>query len=186
MPDKTAQISPMLESALNAIRQAVEGLTDDQLSWHPEGKWSAAGILEHLSLAYGRTTERMMPLLDHDPAPARKRTFRESVGNILVLKFGYIPAGRKAPQALVPVGLCPAEARTCIEEKMFELDRAIAGCETRFGNEKKVLDHAILGPLSASEWRKFHCVHTLHHMKQVWALREKMGVTGSASSAVPA
>jgi hypothetical protein len=172
MAGTNIMLSPPLQSALAAIRAATEGMTGEQLKWHPEGKWSSAEILEHLVLAYGRTADRMEPLLQQDLPEARRRTFKERIGGVIVLQFGRIPSGRKAPEALCPKGMKPVEARICIEEKLSHLDHLIDQCEQRFGRQKNILDHAILGPLSASQWRKFHCVHTLHHMKQIKALRQ--------------
>jgi hypothetical protein len=40
-------------------------------------------------------------------------------------------------------------------------------CECRFGSATKILDHPILGPLTAEQWRKFHWVHGRHHARQI-------------------
>ena len=114
MADARANLSPPLQSALAAIQSAISGMSDEQLSWHPEGKWSSAEILEHLSLAYSRTTERMKPLLEQASPEPRRRTFKERVGGLIVLKLGRIPAGRKAPETLCPTGMSAAAARDCI------------------------------------------------------------------------
>ena len=59
------------------------------------------------------------------------------------------------------------------------MDAIIGQCEALFGPRVHVLDHPILGPLSASQWRKLHLVHGQHHLKQLLRLREgttkKMG-----------
>jgi hypothetical protein len=52
------------------------------------------------------------------------------------------------------------------------MDRCIALCEEKLGSRRKLLDHPILGPLTGAEWRKFHLVHGLHHVKQIRRLRE--------------
>lgn len=177
MSTPNARLSPPLQSALAAIQSATSGMSDEQLAWHPPGKWSSAEILEHLSLAYSRTTERMAPLLDQAQPELRRRTFREWVGGLLVLKLGQIPAGKKAPEALCPQGLSVSEARTQVADRLCLLDQAIAKCEAHFGPRQTVLVHTILGPLSTSEWRRFHCVHTLHHMKQILALRAALATS---------
>ena len=51
------------------------------------------------------------------------------------------------------------------------MDKLIAQCEAQYGARNKVLDHPILGPLTARQWRKFHWVHGRHHMKQISRLR---------------
>jgi len=55
---------------------------------------------------------------------------------------------------------------------MVAMDAIIAQCEARFGGRVHVLDHPILGPLSAAQWRKLHVVHGQHHLKQLVRLRE--------------
>jgi hypothetical protein len=52
------------------------------------------------------------------------------------------------------------------------MDAIIAQCEARFGPDVKLLDHPILGPLTARRWRKLHVVHGRHHQKQLLRLRE--------------
>jgi len=172
---EAGRLSPQMQSTLESIERAIQGMSDEQLAWHPAGKWCAAEILEHLSLAYSRTAERMKPLIQQGQQPeVRGRTPREWVGGLIVLKLGRIPRGRKAPEAVAPKGMSPQTARTSIRESLFQVDKAIGQCEERFGSRRNVLVHTLLGPLSTSEWRRFHCVHTLHHMKQIDTLREKM------------
>jgi hypothetical protein len=175
MPE--AKLSPPLQTALDAINRATNGITNEQLTWHPEGKWSSAEILEHLLLAYARTSERMRTLLKEDKPDVRSRTFREWVGRLIVLKLGRIPPGRKAPEAVAPKGMLPQEAMASIRKHLVELDGVIDECERRFGGRKNVLVHAVLGPLSMPEWRRFHSVHTQHHMRQIESLRQKMKMT---------
>lgn len=169
-----AKLSPPLQTALEAIDRATNRMTSEQMTWHPAEKWSAAEILEHLSLAYGRTADRMKSALQESAPEVRRRTFREWAGGLIVLKLGKIPPGRKAPEALSPRGVSPDKALNSARTNLAELDRAIDQCQERFGSSGNILIHAILGPLSTSEWRRFHCVHTLHHMRQIERLREGM------------
>jgi len=57
-------------------------------------------------------------------------------------------------------------------KKIVEMDAVIAQCEARFGHRVALLDHPILGPLTARQWKKFHLVHGMHHRKQLLRLRE--------------
>ncbi|MGB6405070.1 MAG: hypothetical protein WBF26_19675 [Candidatus Sulfotelmatobacter sp.] len=41
-----------LEELKRAVESAVEGLSSEQLGWHPTDKWCAAEVLEHLYLTY--------------------------------------------------------------------------------------------------------------------------------------
>jgi hypothetical protein len=48
---------PDLQHIQQAIDHAVRGMSSEQLAWHQNGKWSAAAILEHLSLTYSGTAK---------------------------------------------------------------------------------------------------------------------------------
>jgi hypothetical protein len=37
-----------LETLKQALESAVQGMSSEQWRWHPEGKWCAAEVLEHL------------------------------------------------------------------------------------------------------------------------------------------
>jgi hypothetical protein len=58
-------------------------------------------------------------------------------------------------------------------QKIAAMDAIIAQAEEKYGKRTRLLDHPILGPLQGREWRKFHWVHGLHHVKQMRALRVK-------------
>jgi len=88
--------------------------------------------------------------------------------------------GRKAPKQTAPRGLAPETVRAEVVQKLEAMDGIIAQCESRFGHGK-VLDHPILGPLTAAQWRKFHWIHGHHHVKQILKLRER-----ARSEAAPA
>jgi len=60
-----------------------------------------------------------------------------------------------------------------IGPELMAMDAAITRCEERFGASPRLMDHPVLGPLTAQQWRKFHWVHGRHHVKQLWALRNQ-------------
>jgi hypothetical protein len=57
-----------------------------------------------------------------------------------------------------------------IGPKITEMDDMLARCEEKLGTRCKLLDHPILGPLTAAQWRKFHLLHGIHHVKQIHRL----------------
>jgi hypothetical protein len=130
-----------LDHLQRAIASVTRGLTATDLTRHPEGKWSSAEVLEHLYLTYTSTVKGFERCLE---------------------------AGR--PQVTPPTPkqrLVVAEIGGQIEV----MDRIIGQCEARYGKRVKLLNHSVLGPLSGSEWRKFHWVHGRHHIKQIWGLQ---------------
>ena len=157
-----------LHSAISIV--AGEATIED-LTRHPEGKWSAAEILEHLNLTYLGTIKNLERRLAEDKPTASPRT-GFSVRRIAVTRFGLFPRGRKSPERVAPRGM-PAEQITAqILENLVRMDDLITSCESRFPSHMPIADHPILGPLTAAEWRGFHRAHGLHHVKQIAALRK--------------
>ena len=164
-------MSPELERALTEIDSATNGMSDEQLAWHPEAKWSTGDILEHLSLAFARTIAGMQKRMENGHPTKRKPTAKERFRSFVLTKIGYFPRGRGAPDGTVPQGVPPRGALTSIRQNLIAMDAAIADCESRVGSHTRFASHPVLGPLKAKEWRRFHYVHTRHHMRQVRGLR---------------
>jgi hypothetical protein len=160
-----------LEQLKQALESAVEGMSSGQLSWHPEGKWCAGEVLEHLYLTYTGSIRGFQKVLDGGTPLARRRTVMDRVRTLVVVGFGHFPEGRRAPANTVPKGLATEQVRSEIAEKIVAMDAAIAQCEERWGRGVMLLDHPVLGPLTGAQWRKFHLVHGLHHQKQLLRLR---------------
>ncbi len=160
-----------LQRVHDAIGAAAGGMSAQQLVQHPAGKWSAAGILEHLSITFGGTARLMRKCLEGGKPLASAPTLKHRLATLLVTSWGYFPTGRPAPEFALPQGLDGEAALRTIHENLAAMDQALAECEQRFGREVKVADHFVLGPLTVPQWRRFHLVHTQHHMKQIERLR---------------
>lgn len=167
-------MSPELERTLNEIDSATNGMTDEQLAWHPDTKWSTGQILEHLSLAFAATIAGLRKRLEKGDPTKRKPTWKERLRSFILLKLGRFPKGREAPTGTVPQGVAPRVALTSIRQNLVTMDEVISQSEARFGSRLRFASHPVLGPLKAKEWRQFHYIHTRHHMRQVRALREQM------------
>jgi hypothetical protein len=161
-----------LEKLKQSLDSAVEGMSSEQLSWHPQGKWCAAEVLEHLYLTYTGTITGFERVLRKGKPLATRASIAQRVLTFVVVGLGHMPAGRKAPAIVLPKGLPAEKVRNEIGAKIVAMDAIIAQCEGRFGRQVKVLDHPILGPLSATQFRELHLVHGLHHLKQLLRLRE--------------
>jgi hypothetical protein len=175
---------PELQRALDLIDSATDGMTDDQLAWRPEGKWSTATILEHLSLTFSGTAKGLNRVLAAGKIDCRERTLKERVLQFALLSLSYFPEGRKAPPRAVPSETMPGQqAMREIREKLAAMDSAMAACAEKFSTNQQILEHPILGPLSLAQWEKFHWLHTRHHMKQV---RERRLLSAAQHAAVGA
>ena len=160
-----------LRKLQDAIASASRGLSEAELTRHPEGKWSAAQVLEHLFLTYTGTIKGCERCLQEGRTRARKRTMRDRARAAVVVGLGILPSGRKAPERTVPQGMPGEKAASAIGPMLAAMDEALASCEARFGKRARLMDHPSLGPLTAAQWRKFHCVHGNHHVKQILRLR---------------
>jgi len=155
-----------------ALQIAVNGMTREQLLWHPAGKWCAAEILEHLYLSYTGTIKGFDKVILAGRSLATTASMKQRYQTLFVLTFNYLPTGRTAPTPTRPKGLPVEEVRSLVTTKIEEMDALIEECAERFGRGSKLLDHPILGPLTAAQWRKFHLIHGLHHRKQILRLSE--------------
>jgi len=162
-----------LERLTNGIASATESLDAHTLLWHPEAKWSTAEILEHLYLTYTGTIRGFQRCLEAGNPPARTPSLRDRMRTFLVLGIGHMPKGRKAPKNALPRGISAELVLTDILAKISEMDAVIRQAEAKYGARTPVLDHPILGPLRAREWRKFHWVHGRHHLNQIRKLRRR-------------
>ena len=161
-----------LEKLKENLESALEGMSSEQLSWHLPGKWCAAEVLEHLYLTYTGTIQGFERVMTKGKPLVSRASMAQRVLTLVVVRLGHMPAGRKAPAMVVPKGLPAEKVRNEIGAKILAMDAIIAQCEARFGRRVQLLDHPILGPLSATQFRKLHLVHGQHHLKQLLRLRE--------------
>lgn len=165
-----------MNSYLERLRQELEDATArasaSDLEEAPSGKWSPAQILEHLFLTYQGTNRGIAKCLEQSAPLATRATLKDRMATLLVINFGYIPEGRKAPERATPRGMPPEQVRQALAPELQKMSSGLDDCERKFGSRTKIMDHPFLGPLTANEWRKFHWVHGRHHARQI---RERMG-----------
>lgn len=161
-----------LERLRRELEDAIGGASPSALAQAPAGKWNAAQILEHLFLTYKNSNRGMAKCLEQGAPLATRATVRQRVAALLVVKLGYLPEGRQAPERVLPRGMPLEEVQSAIVSELQKMGAGLDDCERRFGARTKIMDHPFLGPLTAGEWRKFHWVHGRHHARQI---RRRMG-----------
>ena len=165
-------MDPRLQKLQEEIAAVVDGLSPEQLSRHPPGKWCASEVLEHLYLTYTGTLKGFERVAAAGKPLITAQSWRQRGRKLIVVGLGYLPSGRESPAVARPRGLAPEKVLAEIATKIAEMDDSIARCEQKLGSRRRLLDHPILGPLTAAQWRKFHLVHGLHHVKQIRRLWE--------------
>jgi hypothetical protein len=171
--EDTFAMDSYLQRLQDAITRATHGMDAAALTRHPDGKWCAAQILEHLYLTYAGSVKGFERCLNEGRPLARTPTLKERVSTLLVIGLGYFPEGRKAPERTVPRGAAAEDVVKVFGKELSAMDDLITQCETRFGRSTRILDHPVLGPLTARQWRKFHLIHAQHHAKQILRLRDQ-------------
>jgi hypothetical protein len=164
-------VDTYLEKLRREIAAACVAISPEELTWHPPGKWSASEIFEHLYLTITGTTKGFQRLAAAGHPQLTRSTWKQSASRMVVLRFGYLPSGREAPKFARPRGLPPEQVINEIDAKIAEMDAAIALCEEKMG-WGTLLDHPFLGPLSGTQWRRFHLLHGRHHLKQIRGLKK--------------
>ena len=166
-------MSAKLEQLGRDISEAMDGMTPEEWSRHPDGKWSAAEILEHLNLSYVGTAKNLERCLASAHTVASSDRSSKRLQRIVVTRLGIFPSGRKSPERVLPRGLPVEQVTGEILKNLERMEHVIADCEARFGSKLAIADHPALGPLTAKEWRGFHLTHGRHHLKQILRLKNR-------------
>ncbi len=149
------------------LEDAIAGVSPGDLGHGPKGKWNPAQILEHLYRTYRGTNSGISKCLEKGAPLVTQATIKHRVGTFLICNLGYVPSGFKAPERASPQGMAVEEVLQSIFPELQLLDSGLANLEAKFGARNQVLDHPLIGPLTAEQWRKFHLAHGRHHVKQI-------------------
>jgi hypothetical protein len=156
-----------LERLQRELKDAIGDAGEDCLVQAPAGKWNAVQILEHLILSYKQTQKGLVRCLEQNAPTGSRRTWKDRFATLMVVDFGYIPGGRKAPERTTPRGMAIEEARQGIAQELQRMASRLDECERVFGGGTAIMDHPFIGPLTAQQWRKFHWAHGRHHARQI-------------------
>ncbi len=167
-------MSEYISRLQEAIASSIRGTSREALLQHPEGKWSAAEILEHLYLSYTGTVKGCERCLVAKGPLGTTQSLRQRLGTLLIVTAGYFPrSGVKAPALVLPKGTPVEQVVSDIGKQIAVMDDLFTRCEQRHGKRAKLFNHPVLGALTAEQWRKLHWVHGRHHVRQILALRSK-------------
>jgi hypothetical protein len=171
---------PTLQQLVSELSGPLRGLTYAQILQTPRedaGRWNIHQIVEHLRLTYSSTAESMRIRLEK-ARPTRSRTTpSQLLARLVVLRFGLMPGRREAPPGVTPSGATPEPSLTgdhliaMVSGSLNAMDTALLQAEALFGSAAPCDSHFALGPLSVSQWRRFHLVHGRHHIGQILAIR---------------
>ncbi len=159
------------------LTEALVGLSASQTQATPTArpeKWSIQQVVDHLLKTYQATVPVIQTRIDKRSATRAQPTVQQRLGQFFIVNLGRFPRGRESPPAVspsLPAKLqSGAELSERVRAELQTLDEVVERAEHLFGGQRAA-SHMILGPLSMVQWRRFHLVHGLHHVKQIRAIR---------------
>ena len=141
------------------------------VDWHraPPGKWTPAQIVHHLAISLETSARTFDQRRGKPPMRRRPRTMRERVGFLLIMRIGWIPSGREAPELTRPA---ERPDRQAVERQLRDgVARflSLAGDLLPARRDDLFVKNPAVGDLTLPEWIRFHVTHCAHHARQIRA-----------------
>jgi hypothetical protein len=169
------RLETKLSSALHSLdpSQTQLRLTDDPSCW------TIQQITEHLLMTYASTTAAFESRLAKGTPTLSRPTPSHRARQFVVITLGLMPGRRTAPPEVTPPAsaspLSGEQLTAITRDALTHLDVIFSQADQAFG-PTRCLTHFALGPLSASQWRRFHLSHGSHHVRQIAAIRRAHGL----------
>jgi hypothetical protein len=164
-----------LASSLHGLSSAQTQL---QFSDNPS-QWSIHQIVHHLLLTYSSTATAFESRLAKGTPTLSRPTLNHRLIQFVVVTLGQMPGRRQAPPEVDPsrpnIPLSGEQLADSASETLSQLDLILDQASRAFGLVP-CQSHFALGPLTASQWSRFHLSHGRHHIRQIMAIRRKHGI----------
>src|ERR1044071_228936 len=155
----------------------VEGLSEEQQTFRPApDRWSAAELVEHLSIVEGnvvRLLEKLLGKADESGAEAVvPDLFNDPVS---IEEFVERSRGVRleAPERIRPTGLPLADSLSSLKDSRAALHALRPRVERADGRALR-FPHPAWGPLDLYQWLLFVGAHEDRHLAQIEALKQTM------------
>jgi DinB superfamily len=174
-------MNPAIQQLHHKLSASLQGLDAAQTQLHPimnPQKWSIQQIADHLLLTYASTANLFERRIAKGIPTQSQPTSSQRIQSFVVLQLGYMPTGRIAPEAVRPASTAPLSGEELTQraaKHLLRLDANLDQAESLFGLTRAI-PHTILGPMCARDWRRFHCVHGDHHIRQILAIRRDLRI----------
>ena len=137
--------------------------------------WTVQQIVEHLMLSYESTAKIMEVRLAKGTPTKARASARHLAVQFTIASLGVFPNGHKAPEIVQPGTskmIKDGDALAAVfAASLYAMDDRLGAVERALGTGRCVT-HALLGPMSIAQWRRFHRTHGRHHLKQVRRILE--------------
>jgi hypothetical protein len=168
-----------LEARLSSALKDLDS-SQTQLRLTPDPScWTIQQVMEHLLLTYASTSTSFKTRLAKGTPTLTRPTPTQRTTQFVVITLGLMPGRRKAPPEVTPVAstspLSGDDLMASTHSALTSMDQIIHQAEHAFGSVR-CLTHHVLGPLTVSQWRRFHLSHGSHHVRQIAAIRRAHGL----------
>jgi hypothetical protein len=175
-------MTPTIQRLETKLSSALRGLSSSQTQLRltdDPSCWTIQQITEHLLMTYASTTSAFESRLAKGTPTLSRPTPSHRSRQFIVITLGLMPGRRTAPPEVTPPAsaspLSGEQLTTITRDALTHLDLIFSQADHAFG-PTRCLTHFALGPLSASQWRRFHLSHGNHHARQIAAIRRAHGV----------
>ncbi|HEY0426230.1 MAG TPA: DinB family protein [Pyrinomonadaceae bacterium] len=157
------------------LKEFVASLTDEQANFLPEGeKWTAANIVEHLSMVENSMARISAKLLNEAKSKGEKSSGEAKISEEFLQK---LVTGKdqkfEAPERVHPSGqLSITESLAAMDENGQKLEELRPLFESVECSDFK-FPHPAFGNLSAHEWLALLGGHTARHLRQIQNIIER-------------
>jgi hypothetical protein len=166
---RTRELLDYLAEQRGVLRQAFDSVPPPQREQPPApDRWSATGIIEHLSIVEGRTAGRLLAALTE----ARENGLGTDPATTPILPLlGLSQVGNRttrvsAPPAAHPTGLGEAAAWAALEQASAKV-RSVLLEGDGLDLSRVSADHPLFGPLTLYAWFAFVGAHEARHAGQI-------------------
>lgn len=168
MYNSIAEIFAANEEIRRRLVERVEGLSEEQRGARgADGGWSAADIIEHLSLTERRVTRALEGMLSPREAGSGGDGAASNFTPFTLDTFIERARGQKfeAPEHIRPRGVPYDESLAHIKESRAALE----ALRPRFDDADLTAQfpHPAFGPLNLAQWLAFVGLHEARHLKQI-------------------
>jgi hypothetical protein len=158
-----------LDRTRGALRQAIDAIPPSQQRQRPAPeRWSAAEIIEHLTLVERLFSGRIATAIDAARTSLAAETgARVALPEAIEQRMGDRVNKRNAPDAALPTGTVDIAAGWAALESGHQSLRALVTALDGLALGEVILDHPAFGSLNVYQWIELMAAHEARHMLQV-------------------
>jgi hypothetical protein len=163
------QVFTRLDRSRAALRAAVEAVPANARATRPAPeRWSAAEVVEHLSMVERIFGERIVNALQpRVPELASETVERTSLPDAIEARMADRVNKRNAPDTARPTGtLAWNEAFGIVEQGHARLRSIVSGADG-LALSQVTLDHPFFGTLTVYQWIELMAAHEARHTEQI-------------------